>query len=124
MPQEEFFQQKDMCKLHDNMKLDLFCKTCLVAVCSSCVHVSHSHEGQAISNLKDVYSDKKELLRNKLSELKTSEKRYSTHKQKLVDESKTLDDIQEVLVRDIEERGNIIVAKIKEMTQQLTEYVV
>ncbi|XP_041361086.1 E3 ubiquitin-protein ligase TRIM56-like [Gigantopelta aegis] len=61
MAQDEYFLQKEMCTNHENSKLEIFCKACSTAVCPTCVLVSHrDHE---ICNLKDVYNEKKELIK-------------------------------------------------------------
>ena len=116
LPTDEYFQQKQFCKIHDNMKVDLYCNDCSVAVCSSCSHVDHKiHD---ICNLKDVYNETKETLLSQVMDLQTYEdpKRYS---EKLTEEIRTLNTTEHNLLRDIDEVSSVIISKIQDIAARL-----
>ena len=116
LPTDEYFQQKEFCRIHDNMKVDLYCNDCTVAVCSSCSQVDHKiHD---ISNLKDVYNETKETLLSQVMDLQTSDdsKRYS---EKLTEEIRTLNTTEHNLLRDIDEVSSVIISKIQDIAARL-----
>ncbi|XP_041360723.1 E3 ubiquitin-protein ligase TRIM56-like [Gigantopelta aegis] len=122
MPQDEYFQQKEMCTNHENSKLEIFCKACATAVCPTCVLVSHrDHE---ICNLKDVYNEKKELIRAGLKDLQTSEEKLRTYSEKLAVDNQTLAATEQHLLSDIYESSNKIIVKVKEIATRLNEDVI
>ncbi|XP_041361880.1 E3 ubiquitin/ISG15 ligase TRIM25-like [Gigantopelta aegis] len=122
MAQDEYFQQKEMCINHENSKLEIFCRACSTAVCPTCVLVAHrDHE---ICNLKDVYNEKKELIRTGLKDLQTSEENLRTYSERLTGDVQTLAATEQNLLSDIDESSNKIIAKVKEIATRLNEDVI
>ncbi|XP_041360879.1 uncharacterized protein LOC121377078 [Gigantopelta aegis] len=122
MAQDEYFQQKEMCTNHENFKLEIFCKDCSTALCPNCALVSH--RDHRICNLKDVYNEKKELIRTGLKDLQTSEEKLRIYSERLTGDVQTLVATEQNLLSDIDESSNKIIAKVKEIATQLKEDVI
>ncbi|XP_041359101.1 E3 ubiquitin-protein ligase Midline-1-like [Gigantopelta aegis] len=121
MPREEFFQQKDICKLHESMKLDLFCEKCSSAACSSCAHVSHRNHD--LHNLKDIYTGRKKKVSTAVKNLQTSTDSSKEHRKKLAEQNETLNVMQQNLLKTIDDSSTLIIQKVKEKAEQLKQHV-
>ncbi|XP_041378952.1 E3 ubiquitin-protein ligase TRIM71-like [Gigantopelta aegis] len=122
MPQEVLFQQKYICTNHENMNLDIFCRVCSVAVCSSCALISHrDHE---ILDLKDVYQAKKDQIRAILCDLETSKDTSEGYKCKLVEQNEALSVMKERRLQDIDDSYEKCITMLSEKRQQLKEQVI
>ncbi|XP_041356730.1 uncharacterized protein LOC121373947 [Gigantopelta aegis] len=121
---QTFFQQKDVCRDHDRMKMDLFCKnaTCKTAACISCAYVSHKdHE---ICNLKDMYEQRKKAVSSSLDGLLKSTVRSNKYRDGLTEQKNELQTIQQHLLQFIEDSKTEIIKKVEEKAKQLEEDVV
>ncbi|XP_041356491.1 E3 ubiquitin/ISG15 ligase TRIM25-like isoform X2 [Gigantopelta aegis] len=122
MPQQEFFQQTDICNTHQNLKLDLFCRACSVAVCPSCALISHRDHG--ILNLKDVYQAKKDQVSAVLCDLEKSKDTSEGYKCKLVEQNEALSVMKQQLIQDVDDSYNKCITILSEKRQQLKEQVI
>ena len=116
LPTDEYFQKKQFCKIHDNMKVDLYCNSCTVAVCASCSQVDHSNHD--ISNLKDVYKKTKDTILSHLKTLQKSDccKRYSSDLKGIIRE---LERKQKNLLRNINKTSAKIISKVRGISERL-----
>ncbi|XP_041359972.1 E3 ubiquitin-protein ligase TRIM56-like [Gigantopelta aegis] len=122
MPQQEFFQKTNLCNTHDNLKLDLFCSACSVAVCSSCIHISHrDHE---ILDLKNVYQAKKDQIRAVLCDLETSKDTSEGYKCKLVEQNEALSVMEKRCLQDIDDSYEKCITMLSEKRQRLKKQVI
>ena len=114
-----FFQQRDVCKDHDRMKMDLFCKSCQTAACISCAYVSHKdHE---VCNLKDVYEERKKVVHSALDGLLKSTARSSVYRDTLVEQKNALQAMQRNLLQYIDDVKMEIIEKVQEKSKQLKD---
>ena len=118
LPTDEYFQQKQFCKIHDNMKVDLYCNDCSAAVCLPCSQVDHKYHD--LCNLKDVYNKTKDTLLSHVIVLQRSNesKRYS---EKLKEEIETLNFKEDNLLREIDEASSEIIKKVQEISVGLKQ---
>ncbi|XP_041358170.1 E3 ubiquitin/ISG15 ligase TRIM25-like [Gigantopelta aegis] len=122
MLQQVVFQKKDICKKHEYINLDLFCKTCFTAVCSSCALIPHrDHE---ILDLKDVYQAKKYQVRVVLGDLEKSKDISEGYKYKLVKQNEALSVMKQRRLQDIDVSYEKCITMLSEKRQQLKEQVI
>ena len=69
--QSDEMKREGSCKMHD-MKLFYFCLDCDQSLCPDCY--IEDHLGHSKRRLKDVFAEKKSLIKESLEELKSHEK--------------------------------------------------
>ncbi|XP_041361082.1 E3 ubiquitin-protein ligase TRIM56-like isoform X2 [Gigantopelta aegis] len=122
MSQDEYFQENEMCQNHENVKLEIFCKGCSTPVCPNCALVSHRDHD--ICNLKDIYNEKKTLIRAGLKCLQVSEETLKTVSESLAVGNQTVAVRERNMLIDIDEKSNKTIAKVMEITRRLKEDVI
>ncbi|XP_041355997.1 transcription intermediary factor 1-alpha-like [Gigantopelta aegis] len=122
MPQQEFFQETDLCNAHQNLKLDLFCRACSVVVCSSCALISHRDHD--ILDLKDVYRAKKDQVSAVLGDLERLKDTSEGYKCKLVEQNEALSVTEKRCLQDIDDSYEKCITMLSERRQQLKEQVI
>ncbi|XP_021344167.1 E3 ubiquitin-protein ligase TRIM33-like, partial [Mizuhopecten yessoensis] len=100
----------EVCKTHPGKTLELFCKECLVVMCSMCF--TQKHNQHTVGHIEEEMESQKRYAQEQLETLNSKLYYFSDHRSKRHEASKTFRESLDVVRKDVQAQGLMLKAEI------------